>query len=164
MAPAVGSGCAVGPALLLLLCVPSHHGASRVVPLVAVLGEVGEPKPDSVLFVVGPDKAFPVTAAATHAEPAEGSPRLHAHPRLEARDHIGAGGIAGPVAAHRLSAVGVAAAQVEQVDAGEGDEEAGQQREGVHGIGGVETAEEDEGGAESGGGEGHVIQRVDTVV
>lgn len=43
-------------------------------------------------------------------------------------------------------AVGVFAREVEEVDAGEDCEEAAEEGDGVYGVGGVEAAEEDEGG------------------
>ena len=45
-----------------------------------------------------------------------------------------------------MSAVGVFAREVEEVDAGEDREEAAKEGDGVNGVGGVEAAEEDEGG------------------
>lgn len=84
---------------------------------------------------------------------------LHAHPRLQGRDHVGAGHIL--VAGNQAVAVGVAARQVEQVHAGKGDEEAAKEREGVGHVGRVEALEEDEGGAKGSRGEGDVVEGVD---
>ena len=58
--------------------------------------------------------------------------------------------------------IGVAAAEVEEVDAGKDDEEAGEEREGVYGVGGVEALEKDEGRAESSGCEGDVVEGVNS--
>jgi hypothetical protein len=60
-------------------------------------------------------------------------------------------------------AVWVFAAEVEEVDAGEDDEEAAEEGEGVDGGGGVEAAEEDEGGDEGEGCEGYVVEGVDAM-
>ena len=63
----------------------------------------------------------------------------------------------------RFSAVWVLPREVEQVNAREDDEEAGEEGNGVHGVGGVEAAEEDEGGAEGGGREGDVVEGVNAM-
>lgn len=96
------------------------------------------------------------------ATAALGAPRFHTHAGLETRDHVGARDVAIAAAGKHLVAVGVVTAEVEQVDAGEGDEEPADEGEGVDSLGGVEALEEDEGGAEGGGREGHIVQGVDT--
>lgn len=58
-------------------------------------------------------------------------------------------------------AVGIDPADVEQVDAAEDDEEAGEEGYGVDGVRGVEAAEEDEGCEQGEGREGDVVERVD---
>jgi len=58
---------------------------------------------------------------------------------------------------------GITAGEVEEVDTCEDDEEAGEERERVDYIGGVEAAVEDERGAESCGCEGNVVEGVYTV-
>jgi len=63
---------------------------------------------------------------------------------------------------HQVAAFGVFAREVEEVDAGEDDEEAAEQGDGVDCVGGVEALEEDEGGAEGAGCEGYVVEGVDT--
>lgn len=60
-------------------------------------------------------------------------------------------------------AVGVFAAEVEQVDAGEDDEEAAEEGYCVYGGGGVETLEEETRCDERAGGEAYVIEGVDAV-
>jgi hypothetical protein len=60
-----------------------------------------------------------------------------------------------------VGAVWIVAAEVEEVDACEGDEEAAEEGDGVDGFGGVEAAEEDKGCAEGGGCEGYVVEGVD---
>jgi hypothetical protein len=67
-------------------------------------------------------------------------------------------------AVYEFCAVWVPARDVEEIDAGKDYEEAGEEREGVYGVGGVEAAIEDEGGAEGRGCEGYVVERVDAVV
>lgn len=57
---------------------------------------------------------------------------------------------------------GVFAREVEEVNAGEDCEETAQKRDGVDGVASVEASEEDEGCDEGAGGEGDVVQRVDT--
>lgn len=79
---------------------------------------------------------------------------------MDATYDVGGDAVVGGVV-YEFCAVGVPAADVEQVDAGEYYEEAGEEREGVYGVGGVEAAVEDEGGAESGGCEGYVVEGVD---
>ena len=59
-----------------------------------------------------------------------------------------------------VSPTGSLARQVQKVDAAEDGEEAAQERDGVDGVGRVEAAEHDEGGAQCGGGEGDVVERV----
>lgn len=65
------------------------------------------------------------------------------------------------VAAGELGAVGIAAAEVEEVDARKGDEEATKKGDGVDGFCCVETTEEDEGCAECSSRKGYVVERVD---
>ena len=148
------------------LLVARNHGRSRVVLLIRVLSEVRQPKAERLLFVVGADQALAVRGAvAADAYPvaALGPPGLHAHARLDARDHVGPRGVAAVAAPERLGAVGIVAGEVEQVDAREGDEEAADEGEGADDVGRVEAVEEDEGSAEGGRGEGDVIKRVDTI-
>ncbi len=59
-------------------------------------------------------------------------------------------------------AVWIAAGEVEKVNACKDDEEAGEEGEGVYGVGGVEALEEDEGGAEGGCCEGDIVEGVDS--
>jgi hypothetical protein len=63
---------------------------------------------------------------------------------------------------HVIVAFGVLTREVEEVDAGEDYEETTQERDCVDGIAGVEALEEDKGRDEGAGGEGDVVQRVDT--
>lgn len=127
------------------------HGRPRVVVLrVRVLSEVGQPETGRGLLVVGADEAIPVAVAGVAADAQTARlrpPSLHAESRLDARDHVGARDVAGVAPGEHLGAIGVAAAEVEQVDACKGDEEAAEQGEGVDGFGCVEALEEDEGGA-----------------
>ena len=60
-------------------------------------------------------------------------------------------------------AVRVFLREVEEEDAGEDDEEAAEEGDGVDRGGCVEALEEDEGGAEDGGGEGYVVDGAYTV-
>lgn len=55
------------------------------------------------------------------------------------------------------------AGEVEEVDSCYGDEEAGDERYVVDWVSGIGAAEEDEGGAKSGGSEGYVVEGVDAV-
>ena len=61
-----------------------------------------------------------------------------------------------------MRAVRVFAGEVEQVDAGEDDEEATEEGDGVDGVGCVEAPEEDKGGAEGCCGEGNIVEGVHT--
>lgn len=63
---------------------------------------------------------------------------------------------------HVIVAFGVLTREVEEVNAGEDCEETAQKRNGVDSVAGVEASEEDEGCDEGAGGEGHVVQRIDT--
>ena len=60
-----------------------------------------------------------------------------------------------------MTAIRIFSRKIEEVDAGEDDEEAAKEGDCVHGIGRVEAAEEDEGGAEGEGRERDVVKRVD---
>ena len=57
---------------------------------------------------------------------------------------------------------GIFAREVEEVDTGEDCEETAQERDRIDSVAGVEASEEDEGCDEGAGGEGDVVQRVDT--
>lgn len=59
--------------------------------------------------------------------------------------------------------VGIVSRQVEQVDAGEDDQESAKQGNCVHGIGGVESLEENKRSAERGGRKGDIVEGVDAV-
>jgi hypothetical protein len=63
---------------------------------------------------------------------------------------------------HVIVAFGVLTREVEEVDACEDYEEATQERDCVDGVAGVEALEEDKGCDEGAGGEGDVVERVDT--
>jgi hypothetical protein len=56
--------------------------------------------------------------------------------------------------------IGVGIGEIKQVNAGKGDEEADQEGDGVDGVGGIKSREEDERGAENGGGEGDIVKRI----
>lgn len=86
---------------------------------------------------------------------------LHAHTRLDLRNHVRAHRIVTASPGDHLETIGVAARQVQQVHAREGDEETAEEREGVDGVGGIETAVEYERGTEGRGREGNVVQGVD---
>lgn len=145
-----------------LLMTRNHRRARIVVVLlVRVLRQIRQPEPERLLLVVRANQALAVRADAAEPVAALRPARLHAHARLDARDHVGARGVAAVAARERLGAVGVVAAEVEEVDAREGDEEAADEGEGADHVGGVEAVEEDEGGAEGGRGEGDVVEWVD---
>jgi len=57
----------------------------------------------------------------------------------------------------------VAAREVEEVDSGEDDKEAGDEGENVDCVIGIESAVEDEGGAKCRGCECYVVERIDTM-
>lgn len=63
---------------------------------------------------------------------------------------------------HVIVAFGIFAREVEEVDTGEDCEETAQERDRINSVAGVEASEEDEGCDEGAGGEGDVVQRVDT--
>lgn len=54
--------------------------------------------------------------------------------------------------------------QVQEVDSGEYDEEAGQERNDTDSIRRVEAAEEDEGRTQRCGGEGYIVEGIDTII
>ena len=85
---------------------------------------------------------------------------LHAAPRREAANSV-TGDAVGERVAERLCAVGVFTRQVEQVHAGEDDEEAAEKRDCVYGRGRVEALEEEARGDEGAGCEGYVVEGVD---
>lgn len=145
------------------LLMTRNHRRARVIVLllVGVLGQIRQPEPERLLLVVRADQALAVRADAAEPVAALGPARLHAHARLDARDHVGARGVAAVAARERLGAVGVVAAEVEEVDARKGDKEAADEREGADHVGCVEAVEEDEGRAEGGRGEGDVVEGVD---
>ena len=142
-----------------------NHGRARVVVLVGVLRQIRQPEPGGLLLVVRANEALAVARAA--AAPADahavglGAAGLHAAAGLDARDHVGARHVAGAAAGEGLCAVGVGAAEVEEVDAREGDEEAADQGENADCLGRVKALEEDEGGAEGRGREGDVVEGID---
>ena len=59
-------------------------------------------------------------------------------------------------------AVRVGSREVQEIYAGENDEETCDEGDRVDRVGGVKTSEEDEGGDENGRGEGHVVDGTDT--
>lgn len=59
--------------------------------------------------------------------------------------------------------MGVTPGKVQEIDAGKSDQESAKQRESVDWVVRVESAEEDKGGTEGGGGERYVVERVDDV-
>lgn len=61
------------------------------------------------------------------------------------------------------SPVRIMSREVQKVDAGEDNEESAEQRNGVHGIGGIETFEENKRGAQGGCGEGDIVEWVNTI-
>jgi len=108
----------------------------------------------------------PAMAAVLLAAPA----RLHAPARAERAEAVDGDAVDLVVFAAGVSfaadaefdAFRVLAREVEEVDAGEDGEEAAEEGDGVDCVGGVEALEEDEGGAEGAGGEGYVVEGVDT--
>lgn len=84
------------------------------------------------------------------------SPRLHAQPRLETCKAIRWDAIdfvifTSAISDAQVLAIGVFTGKIEKVDAGEDREEAAEEGDGVDRVGGVEAAEEDEGGDECAG-------------
>src|SRR4051812_42130277 len=62
----------------------------RLRVLVAVLGQVRQAETRGLLLVVGSHQALAVTGVAAYAVAVpHASPRFHAHPGLDARDHVG---------------------------------------------------------------------------
>jgi hypothetical protein len=88
------------------------------------------------------------------------SSSLHRAAGLQNSDTVSGYAVFVDLAIHKFVAVWVTAGEVEEVDACEDDEEATEQGEGVDGVGGTEAAEEEEGGAEGCGSEGHVVEGV----
>lgn len=94
----------------------------------------------------------------------EAAAGLHRNTSLEGRDHVGAHDIGAAVATTgETSAVGVGAGEVEQVNTGKGDQKSRDERQSVNRVGGVEAAKQNKGGAEGGGRESDIVQRVDNV-
>ena len=94
---------------------------------------------------------------------------LHAQSRLQPCKAVGRDSIDFVVYAPAVFdaqglAIGVFAGKVEEVDASEDREEAAEQGNRIYRIGGVETAEEDEGGDKCAGRESHVVKRVHAVI
>lgn len=90
------------------------------------------------------------------------SPGLHAEAGLEARDHVCGSGVCASSSSNQLASMRVASREVEQVHSSKGDEETTDERKSIHSVRCVEALEEDEGGAKGRGGEGYVVERVDT--
>lgn len=65
--------------------------------------------------------------------------------------------------AHKMSAVGIFAREVEEVDACEDDEEAAEEGNGIYGVGRVEALEKDEGCEEREGRECDVVEWIDNI-
>jgi hypothetical protein len=93
--------------------------------------------------------------------------RLHGMARQGSREGIGwdtveveAAAVAGYL--HVAVALGVFAREVEEVDAGEDDEEAAEKGDCVYGVAGVEALEENKRCDEGAGGKGDVVQRIYT--
>lgn len=142
--------------------VAPDHGTPGVRVLVALLCQIRQPESGGLLLVIGLYQPGPVAAyAVASAVVAQRPPRvLHADARLDGGNHVRARGVAAAPGRQGLGSARVGAGEVEEVDAGEGDEEAADERDGVDRVGGVEAAEEDEGGAEGGGSKGYVVERV----
>ena len=86
---------------------------------------------------------------------------MHAATGREAADSV-AGDAVGHCVAECVCAIGVFARKVEEVDAGEDDEEAAKERDGVYGGGGVEALEQEARSDEGKGGECYVVEGVYT--
>ncbi len=83
---------------------------------------------------------------------------LHASPCLEARESVcGYAILFGSFAIQQSVAVRITARKVEEVDAGEDDEEAAEEGESVDSVGSIKAAEEDEGRAECSCGESDIV-------
>lgn len=111
--------------------------------IVAVLGEVGQSKLGGLLLVICANQTFAVTTGPV----TETSSSFHTHPCLNLRNHIGAHSVIATSARDHLEPIGIAAGQVEEIHARKGHEKPAEQRKCVDNIGGVETFEEDKGGA-----------------
>lgn len=77
--------------------------------------------------------------------------------RLVARNAIRRSALVVHFVGVQASAVGIVSGEVEEVHAGEDDQEPTQQRDRVHGVGGVEAFEEDKRRAQSGRGKRNVV-------
>lgn len=142
---------------VLVVCLAIAVGSAHIV--VAVLGEVSQGEAMGFLLVVCVNQAFTIAIQAADAvsRRVTATPGLHAQASLKAGYHIGTSGIGSSSASNQLVAVGVASREVQQIDAGESDQEAADQGEGIDGIGRVKAAEEDKRRAEGGGSEGDVV-------
>lgn len=88
-------------------------------------------------------------------------PRLHAHAGLDARDHVGARDVHAWSSRCQFLAVGIASREIEEVDAREYGQEAGQERDGVDGVCRIKAGVKGSRGYKGCGGEGDVVKRVD---
>lgn len=136
---------------------------------VALLRQLAQAK-GAILNVVGVDKPFTV-ALAVQESYARGAPpvRVLTPPRLHRPASVEAGNsVRGNtilfinLAVEQLATVRVVPRKVEEVYAREDDQEPAKKRNGIHGISGIETFEEDKRRAKRSRGEGDVVERVDT--
>lgn len=95
--------------------------------------------------------------------PVSAAAGLHRAPGLVAGDAVRRHSVVLHLGVDQLVSVRIVPREVQQVDAREDDQEATEQRDRVHGFGGVEALEEDEGGTQRGGGESDIVQRVHAV-
>jgi len=99
-----------------------NHGRAGIILLVRLLCQIRQPN----FFIIRTHQPLTITRPQTpntHTMRLRAA-RLHAHARLDAGHHVGTGDVAGGTAGKGLGPVGVGTAQVEEVDAGEGDKEA----------------------------------------
>jgi hypothetical protein len=98
-------------------------------------------------LIISPNRAAPHKTASTNkwALRFAATSTLHGAAGREAGNGVG-GRAVGEGRAEVAVAVGVVAREVEEVDAGEDDEEAAEKGDCVYGRGGVEALEEEEGG------------------
>lgn len=124
-------------------------GSVAVIIVVALIGQIGQTEFGTSLLIVGPHQpcCIAVTAANAHPVGVSTPACLHTQTSLNCRDHVRAGGIVAAAACNILVTVRVRSRQVQQVDAGESDQETAEKRYRVDRVGCIETAEKDEGGA-----------------
>lgn len=136
---------------------------------VAFLRQLTQAK-GAILKIVGMDETFAV-ALAIQKSYARGAPpvrvltppRLHRPPGVEAGNSVRGNTVFFVnLAVEELATVRVVSRKVEEIHAGEDNQESAKKRDGIDGVGGVEAFEKDKRSAKRSCSERDVVERVDT--